>query len=323
MERGDGPPPQATGERLVPELQYGQVVHAEHLARYLVAAQLAQSRRVLDAACGEGYGTNLLARAGARVAVGIDLDEPTLAHARRRYPATELVQGDVRQLPFADGEFELVVSFETIEHVAEPERVLDEFARVLAADGMLIISTPNKHQYLVENEFHEREFPHEEFVALLKSRFSSVELLLQHNWLASSVLPVSAAQEASGADIAGTRFTKLTGIVPGDELYTVALCGTGRIAAPPPMVVGADLDESHQLATRVVSAEREAERWHEEYVTARGIAENWHREFERATKVAEEWHGEYQAVVGVYDSVWWRMTAPLRRVADLLRRRRG
>ena len=92
-------------------------------------------------------------------------------HARARYPAAEFVQGDVRQLPFEDGAFELVVSFETIEHVHDPERVLDELRRVLAGDGLLVISTPNKRQYLVENEFHEREFRHEEFVELLRTRF--------------------------------------------------------------------------------------------------------------------------------------------------------
>ena len=72
---------------------------------------------MLDAACGEGYGTDLLAAAGARSAVGVDLDERTVAHARAKYPAAEFVEGDVRQLPFEDGAFDLVVSFETIEHV--------------------------------------------------------------------------------------------------------------------------------------------------------------------------------------------------------------
>ena len=159
----------------MPELQHGELVHAEHLARYLVAAELAPERRVLDAACGEGYGTALLAAAGARSAIGVDLDESTIVHARGRHPGPEFVQADVRQLPFEDRAFDLIVSFETIEHVRDPDAVLDELQRVLADDGLLIVSTPNKHQYLVDNEFHEREFAHEEFVALLEARFASVE----------------------------------------------------------------------------------------------------------------------------------------------------
>jgi 2-polyprenyl-3-methyl-5-hydroxy-6-metoxy-1,4-benzoquinol methylase len=66
--------------------------------------------------------------------------------------------GDVRELPFGDGMFDLVVCFETIEHVADPERLLAELRRVMAGDGLLFVSTPNKREYLVENELHKREF---------------------------------------------------------------------------------------------------------------------------------------------------------------------
>ena len=100
---------------------------------------------------------------------------------------------------------------------------------MLADEGWLLISTPNKTQFLVENEFHEREFSHEEFVDLLHTRFSSVELLLQHNWLASSVLSPEIAGEADGRLGHGVQFAKLTGIEPGGELYTLALCGKGRL----------------------------------------------------------------------------------------------
>ena len=74
-----------TGERLVPDAQRDQLIYAEHLARYFLASQLAAGRRVLDAGCGEGYGTALLAAAGAASVVGVDVDEPTIEHARERY----------------------------------------------------------------------------------------------------------------------------------------------------------------------------------------------------------------------------------------------
>lgn len=317
----------ATGERLVPSLQHGQLVHAEHLARYKLAAELAESRRVLDAACGEGYGTDLIAAAGARSATGVDLDERTIAHARALYPAAEFVPGDVRQLPFDAGAFDLVVSFETIEHVRDPERALDELRRVTDPDGLLLISTPNKHQYLAENQFHEREFFREEFLELLSTRFSKVEPLLQHNWLASAVLSPVEAGDASGTELRGTRFGKLTAVEPGAELYTLALCGNGPIPSRRPVVVAAGLDEAHELARRLVSSEKTAESWHGEYLSARKVAESWHHEYVAAKRIAQDWHREYeganQQLLDVYGSAWWRMTSPLRWIADRVRRTGG
>jgi O-antigen biosynthesis protein len=285
---------EATGERFLPDEQHGELVHAEHLARYLFAAQLASSRRVLDAACGEGYGTALLS-VGARSATGVDVDERTVEHARSRHPGPDFVAGDVRELPFRDDSFDLAVCFETIEHVPDPERVLAELRRVMAADALLLVSTPNKHQYLVENEFHEREFFHEEFVALLEARFERVDVLLQHNWLTSAVLPAQPARQASGDEPLDVELRKVAGIEPGGELYTLALCGTGELPPLRPTGVLAAVDEAHHLAERLVEAERTAQRW----------------------------HGEYLTLVGVYDSVWWRMTAPLRALADRIRGRRG
>ncbi len=119
--------------------------------------------------------------------------------------------------------------FETIEHVPEPDGVLVELRRVLADDGLLLVSTPNKHEYLVENEFHEREFFHEEFVALLEAHFERVEILLQHNWLMSAVLGSKLARGASGDEALEIELRKVAGIEPGGELYTLALCGSGDL----------------------------------------------------------------------------------------------
>jgi SAM-dependent methyltransferase len=297
LDRADAPVTglDATGERFVPDEQHGQLVHAEHLVRYRLAGQLAPSRRVLDAACGEGYGTALLARVGARSATGVDIDERSVHHARARHPGPDFVAADVRELPFGEGSFDLVVCFETIEHVADPDALLAELRRVMAEDALLVVSTPNKHQYLVENEFHEREFFHEEFVALLEAQFERVEILLQHNWLTSAVLAPELARAASGDEALDIELRKVAGIEPGGELYTLALCGSRDLPRLGPAGVVASVDEAHRLAERLVEAER----------------------------TAEHWHSEYQTLVEVYDSVWWRMTAPLRWLADRLRRRLG
>jgi SAM-dependent methyltransferase len=294
---------EATGERLVPDLQHGEVVHAEHLARYRFTAQLAPSKRVLDAACGEGYGSRILVDAGAASVTGVDVDEQTVDHARSRYPGAEFHVADVTSLPFEDGSFDLIVSFETIEHVPEPERVLAELRRVLAADGLLVISTPNKHQYLVENEFHEREFTHEEFVAVLGGLFPSVQLVLQHNWMTSTVLDPAAAAEAGGDSSLGADLYKLVALQPGDELYTIAICAeaplTERLRG---VAVTASVDEAHELARRAVDAERAAHRWHDEY---------------QNTLVA--WR---ENVEEMRSTLSWRLTKPFR-VGRWLKKRRG
>ena len=320
MTTEDIPPLDATGERLVPDQQHGELAHAEHLARYRLALQLAGSRRVLDVACGAGYGTALLAGA-AEHAVGVDVDEAAVAYASSRYRQPQFIAGDIAALPFEAGTFDLVVSFETIEHVEAPERALEELRRVLADDGLLIVSTPNKHQYLVANEFHEREFTHEQFVALLKTAFPAVEVLLQHNWVASAILDPEAAADARGERRHEVDFHKVAGVSPGGELYTIAVCGAepARVALRGVMVAAA-VDESHELARRLGEAERTAEQWHAEYTRAERVAQDWHAEFDKARAALEVANATLNAI---YDSPSWWITRPLRLAKRLVRRRGG
>ena len=166
-----------TGERMVPH-QSGATSFWEHIYRYRFAAAEARGRDVVDVACGEGYGAAALLAAGARRVVGVDVDPATCRHAARRYQLATIA-GDALQLPLADHCCELFVSFETIEHVAEPERLLAEAARVLTPEGVLVISTPNKGVYPVDNPFHLRELTADEFRALLSHYFTSVELYFQ------------------------------------------------------------------------------------------------------------------------------------------------
>lgn len=303
---------EATGERLVPEAQHGELVHAEHLVRYRLATQIARGKRVLDAASGEGYGTALLAAAGAHSATGVDIDDRTVAHARTRHPAEFLV-ADVSDLPFPDDSFDLVVSFETIEHVLDPERAIDEMRRVLAEDGLLVISTPNKAEYLVENEFHEREFMHDEFLALLSTRFATVDALLQHNWMLSAVVPAELAGDATGERWHQLAMAKVVALEQGGELYTIAVCGNGDLPSFDPVGVTASVDEAHGLARRTVAAERTAEMWRGDFEAAKKTAHLWRDECKRAE----------QTLLDVYGSVWWRMTRPLRWIADRVRRTGG
>jgi SAM-dependent methyltransferase len=169
-----------TGERFTPECV--REIWYEHWHRYAFASRFAQGKRVLDAACGEGYGSALLSRAAAGV-VGVDVDAASVAHARARYgslPNLRYEQADATALPFSPSAFDLVVSFETLEHLAAQEQLVAGFARVLAEDGLLLISSPDKLTYGDQagfrNEFHVRELYREELLALLEPHFPFVRL---------------------------------------------------------------------------------------------------------------------------------------------------
>src|SRR5262252_5618642 len=112
------PPMEFTGERFVPECT--REIWYEHWHRYQFASAVASGRRVLDAACGEGYGSALLARTAQSV-VGLDIDAAAVQHARARYGKQSNLrfeQGDAIALPAFASPFDLIVSFETLEHVA-------------------------------------------------------------------------------------------------------------------------------------------------------------------------------------------------------------
>ena len=107
-----------TGERFTPECV--REIWYEHYHRYAFAGGLVRGRKVLDAACGEGYGSAMLARSAASV-TGVDISEASIEHARRRYraPHLEFRSADCLNLPFDDDSFDSIVSFETLEHLAD------------------------------------------------------------------------------------------------------------------------------------------------------------------------------------------------------------
>ena len=127
-----------TGERFVPGTA-GEIWY-EHWHRYHFASRWAAGRRVLDVACGEGYGSALLARHAANV-VGIDIAQEAIDHARHAYAGVanlEFKRAPCTSLPLADHAVDLAVSFETLEHIEEQERFLDELKRVLSPEGRFV-----------------------------------------------------------------------------------------------------------------------------------------------------------------------------------------
>ena len=184
-----------TGERLTSD--YGGQTQIEHLHRYLLVREWCRGKDVLDVASGEGYGTALLAQVAVS-AVGVELAPDAVDHAARSYPAPNLryIAGDARDLPNPDDSFDVVVSFETIEHFAEQDQFLKEVRRVLRPGGLLVISTPDRDNYspaeMPPNPFHVREMTGGEFTALLAAHFPEVSVLLQRPLYGSVLLPTTA-----------------------------------------------------------------------------------------------------------------------------------
>ncbi|MCA1580426.1 MAG: methyltransferase domain-containing protein [Acidobacteria bacterium] len=149
----------------------------EHWHRYLWVLSRAKDRSVLDLACGSGYGSWLLAGVARRVH-GVDRDEASIAQARTRFVRDNLTYEAGDAETYQGDPVDLVVSFETIEHLDNPERLLDVIRRNLVPDGIALISTPNRKTYSEEtgysNPFHTREFDIEEFLAMLRERFPTV-----------------------------------------------------------------------------------------------------------------------------------------------------
>jgi ubiquinone/menaquinone biosynthesis C-methylase UbiE len=223
-----------TGERFTPENR--GAIWYEHWHRYCLALPLARGRRVLDAACGEGYGSALLAREAAHV-VGVDVGADAIGHAQTRYRASNLayVQGSVTALPLPDASVDLIVSFETIEHLALQREMLAEFRRVLAGDGALMLSSPNRPVYNedgnVENEFHVRELDRNELKALLDAGFPA------QAWYGQRVAAHSALWR-EGATSGEVRYDVLADDAPqrrdtpAAPMYFVVVCAAAGVALP-------------------------------------------------------------------------------------------
>lgn len=175
-----------TGERLVPDLvAFDSRIYLEHVSRYRFASRyVAERMRVLDVACGCGYGTWQLAASGGQL-VGVDIAPDAIAYAKGHYPQSNVRYAvmDCLALGFADQTFDCCVSFETLEHVWNHDQFLREISRVLKSGGRFIVSTPNSRIYnaAIEapNPYHVRELTVAEFGNALCKHFPDVRMFGQ------------------------------------------------------------------------------------------------------------------------------------------------
>jgi len=240
-----------TGERYVPTEQ-GEI-RLEHYHRYVIALDGIAGKDVLDLACGEGYGSFLMAKVAGKV-TGVDVSAKAIRHANSSYAKRaknlKFQKGNAIDLDLPDAAFDVVVSFETIEHLAEQSKMLAEIRRVLRPDGVLIISSPNRPIYSdvgrYQNEFHVKELDFNELDALLRVHFAAVRYFGQRLIIGSAMMPIyeqSAHLRVFGDN--GEQFNPWSGRLV-DPVYFLAVCGASESCLPN-LHSSILLPESHDL----------------------------------------------------------------------------
>jgi ubiquinone/menaquinone biosynthesis C-methylase UbiE len=157
-------------------------LHLMHSAAYEEAARLVPIGRVLDLGCNNGYGSYKLSQYGHEV-IGVDVSSEALADAKRRFSAVNLEFRQVSglELPFESNSFDLITSFQVIEHIVDMEPYVNEIRRVLKPGGIVAFTTPNANIRLDPgmkpwNRFHVQEFTASQLESLLRPFFAEVRL---------------------------------------------------------------------------------------------------------------------------------------------------
>ena len=176
------PPLALTGERTLPDVPEENYWFRRHLVVYRWIGERCRGKRIVDMACGEGYGAAVLA-AGAAEVVGVDANPEAFEHARLRYHAPNLRFERALVEQFDDGApYDAIVFLQTVEHVEDPSGLLARFRSLLAPGGVVYVTTPNRLTLAPpgaersDNPWHVREYTPEEFAALIRPEFESVEL---------------------------------------------------------------------------------------------------------------------------------------------------
>jgi SAM-dependent methyltransferase len=286
LENGPIPdPPAFTGERVAP----GQVdpeLWNEHVARYRFAAVFATGKRVLDAGCGTGYGTAILAEASA-VASGFDISPEAVEYARAAYPSIRFEIASTSEFPASAESVDLVTAFEVIEHLPGWQRLIEEAHRVLAPSGMLLLSTPNKADYAEaragagHNPFHVHEFDLAAFEEACAAVFPFVRVLAQNQQQA-------VVFSAGRANDSGLAFISEPAS-PGESQFFLAVCAKEPVDVP-----------SFIYAASGGNILRERARWARsldcELQAARSKLEALRRELEERTAWARQLESERDAL---------------------------
>jgi 2-polyprenyl-3-methyl-5-hydroxy-6-metoxy-1,4-benzoquinol methylase len=170
-----------TGERILLEKETPLMI-ARHFCAYNFAKDFVKGKEVLDIGCGEGYGSSFMAGYAKKV-LGIDYNETVIDYARDKYskPGLNFLVLDINNLDTLDKKFDVICSFQNIEHIRDTERLLKNIRTLLNKDGMFICSTCNIKDASPGsskpfNKFHVKEYLVGEFKELLRGHFNKVAI---------------------------------------------------------------------------------------------------------------------------------------------------
>jgi O-antigen biosynthesis protein len=313
-------PPQAlpfAGERMTTEME-GQIAF-EHLHRYCVARDLCVNKDVLDVASGEGYGSVLLASV-ARHVVGVEIDTFSVSHARDAYATANLkfIEGDAHALPVDSASFDVVVSFETLEHLRDQAQFLREVRRVLRPQGVLIVSTPDRDVYSAPgqpvNRFHILELSQPEFATLLSEFFIHHRILRQRSLLGSVMAPFHVGGEWRSYDRRSSDFLEaMSGL--SRAFYLIGVATDGPLPA-----MGGSIYSDNQPIDELITATRQLPHLREEFQLAkRQLDSSKAAVISKSEEIRQARLKEAELlrqVRALQASTWWRIGGPLRAAAQ-------
>ena len=280
-----------TGERFVPEV-HGNI-ELEHLHRYLFASKAVAGKTVLDIACGEGYGSAMLAQTAHKV-IGVDISPEAVSHAQTKYQADNLEFhiGSCTSIPLDAGSVDVVVSFETIEHHSEHDAMMREIKRVLRPDGAIVISSPDKLEYSdrpgYSNPYHVKELYRDEFKKLLHSYFRQHHIYGQRVIYGSAIFLEDGLSLIESYERAGSALSATPGLP--HAAYLVAVASDDVLPALVSGILEQPIDETELVL-----------KW------AGLVAE-------RDTQIA----ALHTEVVRIKNTVSWKITKPLRGARNTL-----
>ncbi len=197
-----------TGERLILEAEEcapNTLLYKEHIERYKFASQYVKNKVVLDIACGVGYGSEFLLNTGQATQVyGGDISEDAVNYAKQKYGKYSNISFAImnaEKISIENKIIDVVVSFETMEHLPNVDSYLESVYQTLKPNGMFIVSTPNREvthseTFQVDNPFHFHEFTKEEFDQKLKKYYKKVDLYYQRQYTPTAIS--SAIKSMSG-----------------------------------------------------------------------------------------------------------------------------
>lgn len=248
-------------ERMIPEFHKDRLIYAEHVTRYQAAMAVVENKIVLDIASGSGYGTKMLAESAKHV-YGVDVNKVAIQYSKERYSGENIdyLIGDGESIPLPNDSVDVVVTFETIEHIKDYKKFLDETERVLRSDGIAIISTPNDLEFAEGNHFHLHEFKYEELLSLCRMHFKNIDSYFQSTWKYVAVGTESELEK----DSEGVTFN-LTKKTRDQHLYFYLVCSNRKITEKLPRIsaLGEHYSDRQLHAQDLWHENREAELFRE------------------------------------------------------------